>query len=121
MKAFLRRSGGVDQYPAVKVEWILHHPPQLFARTRTGRNVTVDLAPLKTAALHKLFSKHFEGADVEPAPLPVRTWRRFFGWAYGISTLEAAILFTFATLLLGLACYTLCFRYTALCDSIQDL
>jgi len=117
----LRRHGGVDQYPAVRLEWKLHHPPQLHARTRHGRNVTVDLAPLNTAALHKLFSTHFDRTEVPPAPLPVRTWRRLFGWAYGISNFEAAVLFVCAGVLLGVVAYALCFRYTALCDSIQDL
>lgn len=121
MKAFLRRPGGVDQYPAVRVEWKLHHRPELHARTGSGRNVTVDLSPLKTAGLAELFGTHFERADVMPPALTVRTWRRLFGWAYGISTLEAASLFVCAGALLCIAGYVLCFRYTVLCDTIQDL
>ena len=121
MKAFLRRPGGVDQYPAVRVEWKLHHRPELHARTGSGRNVTIDLSPLTSVTLHRLFSKHFAREEVEPPALSVRTWRRFFGWAYGISTLEAAVLFTAAGSLLGAVCYALCFRYTSMCDSIQDL
>jgi hypothetical protein len=121
VKAFLRRAGGIDQYPAVRIEWKLHHRPELHARTRSGKNVTVDLSPLNTDSLHKFFTKHFERADVNPPKWTVRTWRRLFGWAYGVSEFEAAILFICAGAVLLLVCYGLCFRYTALCDSIQDL
>ena len=122
VKAFLRRPGGVEQYPDVHVVWQLHRRPELHARSlRTGRNVTLDLSPLNHADLHRLFSSHFERKLVPPPKLSVRTWRRLFGWAYGISNFEAAMLFICAGALLAIVSYALCFRYTALCDSIQDL
>ena len=93
----------------------------LYARTVDGRNVTVDLSPLKFDALHMLFSTHFQRAHVDPPHVTVRTWRRFFGWAYGMSTFEAAALFVGAGAVLAVVCYALCCRYTLLCDSIQDL
>ena len=111
----------MDQYPAVRVEWKLHRRPELHARNRGGRNITIDLSPLNFAALHKLFGAHFERSLVEPPALQVRMWRRLFGWAYGISTLESAMLFVCAGVLFCIVAYALCYRYTALCDSLQDL
>ena len=104
------------------VEWKLHFKPTLHAYDAAGKEVkTVDLSPFSGERLHALFSKHFRREDVEPPGLVVRTWRRLFGWAYGTSTLESALLFVCAGLVLLLACYALCFRYTQICDSISDL
>ena len=36
VKAFLRRPGGVDQYPAVTVQWKLHHRPELHGYDDAG-------------------------------------------------------------------------------------
>ena len=71
--------------------------------------------------LHVLFSAHFRREDVDPPGILVRTWRRLFGWAYGISTLESTLLFVFSGCVLALGCYTICFRYTQCCDAISDL
>ena len=117
----MRRPGGVDQYPGVRVEWILHYRPTLHARNAEGRNVTVDLSPLGTAALHSLFGSHFDRYHVEPPSMFIRTWRRLFGWAYGISNFEAFVLFLCAFVVLAGVCYVLLWRYTELCDTIQDL
>ena len=122
MKAFLRRPGGVDQYPDVSVSWKLHHDPVLHAYDATGRQVqTVALSKLNTAQLHELFTSHFRREEVEPPSILVRTWRRLFGWAYGISFFEATLLFVAAGVVVGLLCYAICFRYTAICDTIQDI
>lgn len=121
VKAFLRRPGGVDQYPAVHVEWQLHRKPELHAKDEHGRNVTVDLSPLGADALHKLFGAHFQREEVAPPGLFVRNWRRFFGWGYGMSTLESALFFLVGGTLFAVVMYQLCYRYTAMCDSLQDL
>ena len=121
VKAFLRREGGVDQYPHVKLRWLLHHRPELHAKNRYGRNVTVDLSPMKDADLHALFDLHFARADVAPPPVRVRLWRRLFGWAYGISTFEATLLHFCGFVLFLILMYAMCYRYTAICDSIQDI
>lgn len=122
MKNFLRRAGGIDQYPQVQIEWKLHHKPELKARdVATGKAVKVDLSPYKYDELHALFSKHFAREAVKPPNLAVRTWRRLFGWAYGISTGEAALMFVAASGVLLFVSYFVCGHYTALCDSIQDL
>ena len=112
----------MDQYPDVSVNWQLHHRPVLHAYDAGGREVkTVELSPLTTEKLHALFSAHFRREKVDPPGFFVRTWRRLFGWAYGISTFEAALLFVCAGCVLALGCYTLCFRYTQCCDAISDL
>ena len=122
MKAFLRRPGGIDQYPDVTVNWKLHHSPKLHVYDASNREIkTVDLSPLKTPELHGLFAAHFRRANVDPPNFLVRTWRRLFGWAYGISTFEATSLFVCGGVALSLICYLLCFRYTAICDGISDL
>ena len=118
----MRRPGGVDQYPDVSVTWKLHHAPTLFVYDKAGHTVTkVDLSPLKTEALHALFAKHFKRVKVDPPHPAVRTWRRLFGWAYGISDLEATLLFCSAGIVLVLVCYLVCCKYTACCDAISDL
>ena len=111
----------MDQYPSVTVKWQLHRKPELHARNAAGRNVTVDLSPLGYAELHQMFGSHFPRSNVAPPSWRVRAWRRLFGWGYGMSTFEAALLFIGAGVLLLAVGYVLCFRYTALCDSIQDL
>ena len=121
VKAFLRRPGGIDQYPSVELEWILHRSPTLRAQNAAGHNVTMDLSGFDTDGLHNLFSAHFHRLDVEPPSLMVRTWRRLFGWAYGISAHEAVIYHTLGALVLLCVLYLLCFRYTSMCDTIQDL
>ena len=124
VKAFLRRPGGVDQYPAVEVQWQLHRSPQLYALDDSGNvvnNKPIDLSHLKYDELHALFSSHFERKHVPPPHFMVRQWRRLFGWAYGISTMESTLLFVCAGILLAVSCYAICCRYTDMCDSIQDL
>jgi hypothetical protein len=81
----------------------------------------VHLSKLGTDGLHKLFGKHFRRAKVDPPNFLVRNYRRLFGWAYGLSTLEAAMSFALGFLALALFCYYVCFRYTACCDAISDL
>ena len=103
------------------VKWQLHRKPELHATNSHGRNVTVDLSPLAFDALHKLFGAHFERVDVDPPSTFVRNWRRLFGWGYGMSTFEAAALFVCAAMLLLAVLYILCFRYTAMCDSLQEI
>lgn len=94
----------------------------LHAYDATGRQVqTVALSKLNTAQLHELFTSHFRREDVEPPNIFVRTWRRLFGWAYGISDLEAGVLFTLSGLALFAICFVLCTRYTVICDAISDL
>lgn len=124
MKAFLRRPGGVDQYPQVRVEWKLHQRPQLYAYDSTGKAIGKphDLSHLSHDGLHDFFSKHYtRDSTVTPPSAATRMYRRIFGWAYGISTAEAAMLFVCGGAVLAIAIYALCWRYTALCDSIQDL
>ena len=122
MKAFLRRPGGVDQYPDVTVNWKLHYEPKLHVYDASGKEVkVVALSNLKTEGLHQLFSLHFHRSEVEPPGAFVRTWRRLFGWAYGISTLESTGLFLCGAIALALACYVVCFKYTATCDALSDL
>ena len=79
VKAFLRRPGGVDQYPAVEVQWQLHRSPQLYALDDSGNvvnNKPIDLSHLKYDELHALFSSHFERKHVPPPHFMVRQWRR---------------------------------------------
>ena len=115
----------MDQYPAVRIEWKLHHRPELFGYDAHGKQIgqPIDLSRYKHDydGLHALFATHFERRDVEPPPIATRMWRRLFGWGYGISTFEAAMLFVCAGIVLLLACYVICFRYTACCDSLQDI
>ena len=122
VKHFLRRPGGVDQYPAVHLEWKLH-PPQLYAYDNRGKQLQqpIDLASYDAEGLHRLFSAHFTRVKVPPPSFGVRVWRRLFGWAYGIPTSEAALLFVCAGVLLLIVCYAFCFRYTAMCDYVQDI
>ena len=62
MKRFLKESGGVDQYPSVRIEWIRHHTPEL-AIFRDGSKIqTIDLSGYNYNGLHELFSKHFARA-----------------------------------------------------------
>lgn len=121
----MRRPGGVDQYPAVTIEWKLHHKPELFGYDADGNKVggPVDLSSYKNNydGLHVLFSQHFSRSSVKAPNLAVRTWRRFFGWGYGLSTFEATLFFICGSLVLLLACYTVCCRYTACCDALQDI
>jgi len=112
----------VDQYPDVTVSWKLHHKPVLHGYDASGKEIRqIDLSPLRTEGLHALFSRHFRRAHVDPPSLFVRTWRRLFGWAYGMSDLEAALMFACAGIVLLLSCYTLCFRYTQCCDALSDI
>ena len=120
MKAFLRRPGGVDHYPTVHVKWQLHMEPTLHARDAANKSVSVDLAPLSEKALHNLFAMHFEHTHVDPPTATVRMLRRLFGWAYGMTTFESAMFFCAAGVVLLVLCYVLCFRYTEMCDKIQD-
>lgn len=112
----------MDQYPDVTVNWKLHERPVLHVYDTQGIEVkTVDLSQFDHEKLHVLFSAHFRREDVDPPGILVRTWRRLFGWAYGISTLESTLLFVFSGCVLALGCYTICFRYTQCCDAISDL
>lgn len=106
------------------MEWKLHVSPQLVRYDSSGKviGLPVDLSPYDHAGLHRLFAAHFKhDPTVEPPTFAVRNWRRFFGWAYGISHTEAAVLFVCAGAVLLVALYALCFRYTQMCDTIQDL
>lgn len=73
MKRFLKETGGIDQYPDVKIEWIFHHNPDLFVY-ENGRQVSsIDLSRYDYEGLHKLFAQHFRtkamvAAGAEPAP-----------------------------------------------------
>lgn len=122
----MKRPGGVDQYPAVTVEWKLHHHPELFGYDDAGKQIGQPVNLAKYAndfeGLHALFSAHFaRDKSVAPPSMVVRTWRRLFGWAYGISDMEAALLFVCAGAVLLLVGYILCFRYTVCCDTLQDI
>ena len=61
MKRFLKTSGGVDQYPEVKVEWIRGHNPELYvydgdaAEGKASRKI--DLSTYKYDDLHRLFEQ----------------------------------------------------------------
>ena len=83
----------------MRVEWKLHVRPQLYRYDSRGQAIgkPIDLSPYDHAGLHRLFSSHYQRDETVEAPgLAVRTWRRLFGWAYGISTMEAAVLFVCA-------------------------
>jgi len=122
VKAFLRRPGGVDQYPAVTVQWKLHHRPELHGYDDAGHVIKrIDLSPYSTEALHTLFGSHFVRGAVPPPHVAVITWRQLFGWAYGISTLEAALLFICGGIVCALTVFAVCCSYTSLCDTISDL
>ena len=98
--------------------------PQLYGYDARGHAVgkPIDLSSYDHAGLHHLFSSHYHrDSSVQVPGLAVRTWRRLFGWAYGISNMEAAVLFVCAGAVIFIAAYTLCFRYTQLCDTLQDL
>ena len=75
----------------------MHHRPELFGYDADGKQIgsPVDLSGYHRdyAGLHALFSSHFVREKVAAPSLAVRIWRRLFGWAYGISHLEAAVLF----------------------------
>ena len=104
------------------MDWKLHQKPVLHGYDASGAEIkTIDLSPLSTEKLHAVFAKHFKRVDVGPPNLLVRTWRRLFGWAYGTSDLESALLFVAAGAMLSLVCYTLCCRYTQCCDAISDI
>lgn len=105
------------------VDWKLHRNPTLYGYDVDGKPIgkPIELARYDEAGLHKLFSEHFVRENVPPPSFGVRTWRRLFGWAYGISFFEATLLFVAAGVVVGLLCYAICFRYTAICDSIQDI
>lgn len=108
----------------MRVEWKLHVRPQLYRYDSRGQAIgkPIDLSPYDHAGLHRLFSSHYQRDETVEAPgLAVRTWRRLFGWAYGISTMEATVLFVCAGAVVFVAMYALCFRYTQMCDSLQDL
>jgi len=62
VKQFLKASGGVDQYPDVKLEWIRHHSPELTIYEDGRAAHTVDLSKLDYPGLHTLFSQHFPKA-----------------------------------------------------------
>lgn len=119
----MRRPGGVDQYPDVTVNWKLHFSPTLHVYdSGTGKEInSIGLSSLNAVQLHALFEKYFRRAKVAPPNLFVRTWRRLFGWAYGVSTLEATVLFVCGGAALAVACYAMCFKYTAICDGLSDL
>lgn len=122
VKAFLRRPGGVDQYPEVTVQWKLHHRPELHGYDDDGRVIKrVDLSGYDTAGLHALFASHFVRGKVAPPHALVIMWRRLFGWGYGISTFEAALLFVCGGIVCALASFALCCMYTHTCDTISDL
>ena len=122
VKAFLRRTGGVDEYPAVRLKWQLHRTPELHGYDSTGGEIArIDLSRLSTGELHELFSRHFVRTSAKPLPALVKLWRRLFGWAYGISTAEAAMLFVLGACVLLLLGYTVCCRYTYCCDAISDI
>lgn len=106
------------------MQWKLHRSPQLYGYDENGKELLdkpIELSKYSYAALHELFGKHFERKHSPPPHFLVRQWRRLFGWAYGISTTEAALLFVCAGVALAVFCYAICCKYTALCDSIQDL
>ena len=103
------------------MQWILHRDPELHALDAHGRNVTVHLSHFNGAGLHKLFGTHFERVNVAPPSLMVRTWRRLFGWAYGLNDLEATLYHTIGAVVMLGVCYLLCFRYQAICDALQDV
>ena len=118
----MRRPGGVDQYPDVTIQWKLHQPPVLHGYDAAGTEIgRVPLSALGSAQLHTLFGEHFRRADVPPPSLAVRTWRRLFGWAYGIGILEAIVLFAFGGLVALICAYTVCYRYTQCCDALADI
>ena len=75
----------------------MHHRPELFGYDAAGKQIgsPVDLSRYNQDydSLHALFSSHFVREKVAAPSLAVRVWRRLFGWAYGISNLEAAIYF----------------------------
>ena len=121
VKAFLRRPGGVDQYPDVTVQWKLHHKPELHGYDAESRVIKrIDLSGYDTAGLHALFASHFARSDVAPPHPFVITWRRLFGWGYGISTLEATMLFVCGGLVCALGIFAMCCMYTQSCDALSD-
>ena len=73
VKRFLKRPGGVDDYPEVKLVWKLHHRPELTATGADFKAIQMDLSGLSYKELHKLFSKHF--VRKQPAKLHQRLWR----------------------------------------------
>lgn len=97
----------------------------LYGYDADGKAVSpkpVPLSKLDRAQLHALFQTHFKrDSGVEAPGFVTRMWRRLFGWAYGVSTLEAVVLFICGASVVSIACYALCWRYTQLCDQIQDL
>ena len=103
------------------MHWQLHRKPELHATNGHGRNVTVDLSPLDSVKLHELFTLHFARVNVEPPSFFVRTWRRLFGWGYGMSMFDSVMFFVGAGIVLLVMSYVICYRYTATCDAIQDL
>jgi len=121
VKSFLRRPGGLDQYPSVQLEWLFGHKPELRAFDKAGGEHTVDLSPLNQEQLHQLLNEHFDRVPVAPPSFLVRSWRRFFGWAYGLPTELAALCFIVAVIALLVVCYPICCKYTAICDSLSDL
>ena len=73
VKRFLKRPGGIDDYPEVQLVWKLHHRPELKATTADFKPVHMDLSGMSYKELHKLFSSHFMRR--QPARLHQRLWR----------------------------------------------
>lgn len=73
----------MDQYPAVRLDWIRHHNPELAIFENGAKTQTIDLSPYKYDALHELFTRHFtrgharrldeaSASSAVPLPLPRR-------------------------------------------------
>ena len=59
VKRFLKSSGGVDEYPDVRLDWIRHHTPELAIFENNVKVKTIDLSSYNHEGLHTLFSSHF--------------------------------------------------------------